>query len=121
MTPVDLDAAAAVVLSWLLTYAIHSTILLTLAAVAAWRLADQHAWLDLIWKTAVIAPLVTASLHLDSISLPLTGRWTMPSVTTVTRAPTVGAGSRNRRRHGCACRRCPASVSCHLRRSIAPQ
>ena len=55
MTPADLDAAAAVVLSWLLTYAIHSTILLAVAAVAAWRFADQHAWLDLIWKTALIA------------------------------------------------------------------
>jgi HEAT repeat protein/beta-lactamase regulating signal transducer with metallopeptidase domain len=87
MTPVDVDAAAAVVLSWLLTYAIHSTILLALAAVAAWRLTDQHAWLDLIWKTAVIAPLVTASLHVEAISLPTAGRWAMPGVTTVTRAP----------------------------------
>ena len=84
MTPADLAAAAAVVLSWLLTYAIHSTILLVVAAVAAWRFADQHAWLDLIWKTALIGPLVTATLHFDPIALPLGGRWTMPSVTTVT-------------------------------------
>jgi beta-lactamase regulating signal transducer with metallopeptidase domain len=86
MTPADLDAAA-VVLSWLLNYAIHSTILLTVAAAAAWRLADQHAWLDLIWKTALIAPLVTASLHFDPIALPLGGRWTLPIVTTVTGPP----------------------------------
>ena len=94
MTPVNLDAAAAVVLSWLLTYAIHSTILLAVAAVAAWRFADQHAWLDLIWKTAVIAPLVTASLHLDPIALPLGGRWAMPSVTTVTGSPIVAPDER---------------------------
>ena len=87
MTPADLDAAAAVVLSWLLTYAIHSTILLAVAAAAAWRFADQHAWLDLIWKVALIGPLVTASLHLDPIALPLVGRWAMPSVTTVTGTP----------------------------------
>ena len=87
MTPADLDAAAAVVLSWLLTYAIHSTITLGVAAVVAWRLSDQHAWLDLIWKTALIAPLVTASLHLDPIARPLGGRWAMPSVTTVTGSP----------------------------------
>jgi HEAT repeat protein/Zn-dependent protease with chaperone function len=87
MTPADLDAAAAVVLSWLLTYAIHSTILLTLAAVAARRLAEQHGWLDLIWKTALIVPLVTSGLHLDPIALPLGKRWTMPSVTMVTGAP----------------------------------
>ena len=94
MTPADLDAAAAVVLSWLLTYAIHSTILLAIAAVAAWRFADQHAWLDLIWKVALIGPLVTASLHLDPIALPLGGRWAMPSVTTVTGTPTASARAR---------------------------
>ncbi len=78
MTPVDFDLAAAAVLSWLLTYAIHSTILLAGAAVAAWRFADHHAWLDLIWKAAVIAPLVTASLPVDAIALPPSGRWAMP-------------------------------------------
>ena len=87
MTPADLDAAAAVVLSWLLTYAIHSTILLTVAAIAAWRLAAQPAWLDLIWKTALIAPLVTASLHLDSTALPPGGRWTMPIVRSAPLSP----------------------------------
>ena len=79
--PADLDVAAAAVLSWLLTYAIHSTILLAGAAVAAWRFADHHAWLDPIWKAAVIAPLVTASLHVDPIALPLGARWAMPAVT----------------------------------------
>jgi beta-lactamase regulating signal transducer with metallopeptidase domain len=81
MMPAELDAAATVVLSWLLTYAIHSTILLTLAAVVAWRLNDEHAWLDLIWRTALIAPLVTATLHLAPITLPLGRPLTMPSVT----------------------------------------
>jgi HEAT repeat protein/beta-lactamase regulating signal transducer with metallopeptidase domain len=84
MTPAIVDAAATVVVSWLLTYAIHSTILLAVAAVASWRFADQHAWLDRIWKTAMIAPLVTASLNLEPIALPLGGRWAMPGVTTVT-------------------------------------
>src|SRR5687768_15200096 len=87
MTPADLGAAATVVLSWLLTYAIHSTILLAVAAVVAWRFADQHAWLDLIWKVALIAPLATASVPLDAIALPLGGRWAMASVTTVTGTP----------------------------------
>jgi HEAT repeat protein/beta-lactamase regulating signal transducer with metallopeptidase domain len=90
MTPAGFDAAAASVLSWLLTYAIHSSILLTVAAVAAWRLADHHAWLDLIWKTALIAPLVTASLHLQPVALPLGGRWPMPSVTPLTGKPVTG-------------------------------
>src|SRR5262245_1397728 len=80
MTPASLDAAAAVALSWLLTYAIHSTILLAIAMVAAWRLSDHHAWLDVIWKTAVLAPLVTASLQFESVTLPI-GRWTMTTET----------------------------------------
>src|SRR5688572_31061798 len=87
MTPADLGAAATVVISWLLTYAIHSTILLAVAAVVAWRFADQHAWLDLIWKVALIGPLVTASLHLDPIALPVGGRWAMPDMTAVSGTP----------------------------------
>ena len=38
MTFAGLDAAAALMLSWLLTYAIHSTILLVVAAVVARRM-----------------------------------------------------------------------------------
>jgi HEAT repeat protein/beta-lactamase regulating signal transducer with metallopeptidase domain len=87
MTPAGLDAAAAVVLSWLLTYAVHSTMLLVAAAIAAWRLADRHAWLDRIWKTAVIAPLLTATLPIDAVTSPLSGRWAIPTVTVVTEAP----------------------------------
>ncbi len=87
MTPASFDAASSMVLSWLLTYAIHSTILLAVAAAAAWRFVDQHAWLDLIWKVALVAPLVTASLHLDPIALPLGGRWAMPGVTSVIGTP----------------------------------
>ncbi len=87
MMPGNLDSAAAVVLSWLLTYAIHSTILLAIAAVAAWRFADRHAWVDLIWKVALVGPLVTASLHLDGSAVPLGGRWAMPSATTASMRP----------------------------------
>lgn len=43
MTLADLNTGSAAVLAWLLTYVIHSTILLALAALAAWRLADHHA------------------------------------------------------------------------------
>jgi beta-lactamase regulating signal transducer with metallopeptidase domain len=86
MTPAVIDAAA-MVLSWLATYAIHSTILLAVAALVAWRLADRHEWLDLIWKTAVLAPLVTASLHVDALAVPVAGRWVIASVTTATPIP----------------------------------
>jgi HEAT repeat protein/beta-lactamase regulating signal transducer with metallopeptidase domain len=82
MMTADLGPATPAVLSWLLTYAIHSTILLAVAAAIAWRLSDQHAWLDAIWKAALIGPLVTASLNLDA--MPIGGRWEMQTVTGVT-------------------------------------
>jgi HEAT repeat protein/beta-lactamase regulating signal transducer with metallopeptidase domain len=75
MTPIDLDAGSAVVLSWLLTYAIHSTILLGVALIIALRYADEHAWLDLVWKAALLGPLVTASVQVGSGVIPLGGRW----------------------------------------------
>lgn len=89
MTPVNLDAAAAAVLSWLLTYAIHSTILLALAAIAAWRLADRHEWLDVIWKAALMAPLITSSLQIEPLALPIGARWSMPMATVTTTATPV--------------------------------
>ena len=79
MMPADFDAAGAAVLAWLLTYAIHSTILLTGAAIVAWRFADHHAWLDVIWKTALVGPIVTATLLMAADVVPLGGRWSMPA------------------------------------------
>ncbi len=106
------------VLSWLLTYAIHSTILLAVAAVAAWRFADRHAWLDLIWKAALVGPLVTASLHLDPIALPLGGRWAMPSVTTVTGTPMPAPVDETLHdRRAATCRACDAVAGCRSLRS----
>lgn len=75
MTPLDLDASSAAVLSWLLTYAIHSTILLGVAVAIATLFADEHAWLDLVWKTALLGPLVTASVQVGADVIPLGGRW----------------------------------------------
>ena len=89
MTPASLDAATAVVLSWLLTYAVHSTMLLGAAALAAWRFADRHAWLDRIWKTALIAPLLTASLPLDIVTTPLGQRWVVPAPRSHARLPAL--------------------------------
>jgi HEAT repeat protein/beta-lactamase regulating signal transducer with metallopeptidase domain len=75
MTLIDLDAVSAIILSWLLTYAIHSTILLGVTLVIALRFADEHAWLDLVWKAALLGPLVTASVQVGSGLIPLGGRW----------------------------------------------
>lgn len=80
-------------LAWLLTYSIHSTILLGCAALVAWRFHDHHAWLDPIWKIALIAPIITASVNLEAVT-PTRARWTMPPVTTAGATVTETAPSR---------------------------
>ena len=59
-----MNAIFSAVLAWLLTYLIHSTALLGLA----WSLTRARRWTpgaaDLIWKTALVGGLVTASVQL---------------------------------------------------------
>ena len=75
MIPAGLDEMGAALVSWLLTYLIHSSILLAAAAIVAWRFPEQHAWLDLVWKAAVIAPLLTATIQPGVTATSLGGRW----------------------------------------------
>lgn len=77
MIPADLDAMCAALVSWLLTYLVHSTILLSAAAVIAWRFAEHRAWLDLVWKAAVIGPIVSATLQPGIATAPIGGRWSI--------------------------------------------
>jgi HEAT repeat protein/beta-lactamase regulating signal transducer with metallopeptidase domain len=59
-----IESLSSSVLAWLLTYLIHSTVLLGLAW-AATRLRDwPPAALDVLWKTALVGGLVTASVQL---------------------------------------------------------
>jgi HEAT repeat protein/beta-lactamase regulating signal transducer with metallopeptidase domain len=88
MIPAGLDAIGAALVSWLLTYLIHSSILLAAAAVVAWRFAEQHAWLDVAWKGAVIAPLLTASIQPGLTAASLGSRW---SIASAPAASAVGA------------------------------
>jgi HEAT repeat protein/beta-lactamase regulating signal transducer with metallopeptidase domain len=59
-----IDMLASTVLAWLLTYLIHSTVLLGLA----WAFTRVRSWsptaLDLVWKTALVGGLVTATVQL---------------------------------------------------------
>ena len=59
-----IETLSSSVLAWLLTYLIHSTVLLGLA----WALTRARAWsptaLDLMWKTALVGGLVTATVQL---------------------------------------------------------
>ncbi|MEO5800532.1 MAG: hypothetical protein ABIZ70_08870, partial [Gemmatimonadales bacterium] len=54
---------ASTVLAWLLTYAIHSTVLLGLAW-AVTRFRRDPATSDILWKAAILGGLLTASIQL---------------------------------------------------------
>ena len=59
-----IDTLSSAVLAWLLTYLIHSTALLGLA----WAFTRVRSWspaaLDVVWKTALVGGLVTATIQL---------------------------------------------------------
>ena len=59
-----IDTLSSAVLAWLLTYLIHSTVLLLLAwAITRWRIWSPGAT-DLFWKAALVGGLVSASVQL---------------------------------------------------------
>ncbi len=70
-----------VALAWLLTYLLHSTLLLGLAWLASkplarWSVAAE----ETMWKLALVGALVTASLQLAAGWEPAAGRWRLAEV-----------------------------------------
>ena len=59
------------VFAWLLTYAVHSTLLLGLAWALTRRLVQSHGARDLIWKTALLGGLIVAGVGIGMINPPL--------------------------------------------------
>ncbi len=70
-----LSASVVPVLEWLLTYAVHSTLLLGGAALVALRFSEEHWWLARLWKTAMLGAIVTTSVQMGIEREPLGGRW----------------------------------------------
>src|SRR6185295_2829379 len=67
-----------VALAWLLTYLLHSTLLLGLAWLASkplarWSVAAEEA----VWKIALVGALLTASLQFAAGWEPAAGRWSL--------------------------------------------
>ncbi len=58
-----MNAFASSLLAWLLTYAIHSTVLLGLAWLVTRRWRLEPSATDLLWKVALLAPLVTGTIQ----------------------------------------------------------
>jgi len=78
-----LTTAIITVLDLLTTYLLHSTLLLTLAALVTWCCRRQsHALTERLWKSAAVIPLLTVPLQLvcgvgNSVFSP---RWNEPAV-----------------------------------------
>ncbi len=77
-----------VVLSWLLTYAVHSTVLLGGVALLTHRLVQSHAVREVLWKTALVGGLVTASLQVGLGLRPVAGRFEVAEARTPIVVPT---------------------------------
>ncbi len=81
--------------SWLLTYLLHSTLLLGAAWLVTSRWAHSAPVRDLIWKAALTGGLVTASLQTGLAFEPLGGamaiRWDRPATQTPIPVPATGA------------------------------
>jgi Zn-dependent protease with chaperone function len=72
-------AAASTIVAWLATYLVHSSLLLGLAWIAAGVAGRRRLGLqETIWKVALVAPLVTASLQSGLTIEPVAGRMTVP-------------------------------------------
>ncbi len=74
-------------LAWLLTYAIHSTVLLGVAWLVTRRHRLEPAAADLLWKVALLAPLVTGTIQ-SRLELRTPPAVTLPAPT-LTQAPAV--------------------------------
>ena len=79
------------VLAWLLTYLIHSTVLLGVAWLVTRTRRLEPATLDLLWKVALLAPLVTGTIQ-SRLELATPAAVRLP-VATVLQAPAVGGPS----------------------------
>jgi beta-lactamase regulating signal transducer with metallopeptidase domain len=83
-------------IAWMLTYLLHSTLLLGLAALASkplsrWSVAAE----EIVWKVALVGALLTASLQLAAGWQPIAGRWNLAApvpTATVAQAPMPAAG-----------------------------
>jgi len=58
-----MNSFASSLLAWLLTYAIHSTVLLGIAWLVTRRRRLEPSASDLLWKVALLAPLVTGTIQ----------------------------------------------------------
>jgi hypothetical protein len=68
-------AAAERILGWLVTYSVHSTLLLGAAALLGGRVAGSLKGRELLWKVALFGGVATATVQAGVGYVPLGGEW----------------------------------------------
>jgi beta-lactamase regulating signal transducer with metallopeptidase domain len=71
--PIDGVVSGAV--DWALTYAVHSSLLLGLAALVSMAWIRSDVWRETLWRAALLGPVVTATIALALPFSPLAGRF----------------------------------------------
>ena len=75
-----LDVLANGALTWAMTYAIHSSVLLGLAAILTGTFVRREGWRETLWKGALLGAVLTATLATALPLEPLGGRLAAPRV-----------------------------------------
>src|SRR5690349_10334875 len=84
-----MNTSSPAVLSWLLTYALHSTVLLVMARIITSRKISATSR-DVIWKSALVGGIVTASVQ-HAFNLRPSGSMALPAVAATSAAQTRSA------------------------------
>ena len=69
----------AFVLAWIVTYLLHSTLLVLGAWLLDLRWRDRPERMSAVWKTALVGGVLTATLQTGLGVAPLAGHWELPS------------------------------------------
>ncbi|HKE14250.1 MAG TPA: M56 family metallopeptidase, partial [Kofleriaceae bacterium] len=78
--------------AWVLTYLIHSTLLIAAIWLISRRLEGRPAALDALWKTALVGGLLTATLQTAAGVSPIGGRLDLSAGAAAAARPTIRAG-----------------------------
>ena len=79
-------------LAWVVTYLVHSTILVLGAWLLERRWSDRPERMSAVWKTALVGGFVTATVQIGLGVAPVAGRWDLSPVL-VSREPGPSAGA----------------------------
>lgn len=87
-----LKGVAPLAIEWALTYAIHSTLLLGLAALLTLRLVRSDVWREALWRGALFGSILTATMATSLPFAPVAGQLEVPGIGTPSSSAGYGSG-----------------------------